>query len=180
MNFCRAIKFTFGQIPLGNVWTPLSSQLWVKLYYYYPKRMELTLNNPRRLICHWEKRKGRKRLYQYFRNVLYIYYHHHHITLLARISLTLSSHPSRKVFQATSCIDPELSYIGSSWSSDLCSSMWRDPLGYIALPYFSSSPACLTRLSWIVFGMGDSWLYSCFFVRCCFQELFNTAGTILV
>ena len=26
----RAITFTFGQIPLGKVWTPLSSQLWVK------------------------------------------------------------------------------------------------------------------------------------------------------
>ena len=25
-----AITFTFGQIPLGKVWTPLSSQLWVK------------------------------------------------------------------------------------------------------------------------------------------------------
>ena len=26
----RAITFTFGQIPLGKVWNPLSSQLWVK------------------------------------------------------------------------------------------------------------------------------------------------------
>ena len=26
----RAITFTFGQIPLGKVWTPLSSQLKVK------------------------------------------------------------------------------------------------------------------------------------------------------
>ena len=26
----RAITFIFGQIPLGKVWTPLSSQLWVK------------------------------------------------------------------------------------------------------------------------------------------------------
>ena len=26
----RANMFTFGQIPLGKVWTPLSSQLWVK------------------------------------------------------------------------------------------------------------------------------------------------------
>ena len=29
-NSSRAIMFTFGQIPLGKVWTPLSSQLWVK------------------------------------------------------------------------------------------------------------------------------------------------------
>ena len=30
MDCSRAITFTFGQIPLGKVWTPLSSQLWVK------------------------------------------------------------------------------------------------------------------------------------------------------
>ena len=29
-NSSRAITFAFGQISLGKVWTPLSSQLWVK------------------------------------------------------------------------------------------------------------------------------------------------------
>ena len=30
LNSSRAIMFTFRQIPLGKVWNPLSSQLWVK------------------------------------------------------------------------------------------------------------------------------------------------------
>ena len=32
-----------------------------------------------------------------------------------------------QVFKATSCISIELLYVGSSWSSSLCSSMWRGP-----------------------------------------------------
>ena len=40
---------------------------------------------------------------------------------------------SQDVFQAKSCISTDLLYIGSSWSSNLCSSMWRGLLEYI--PY---------------------------------------------
>ena len=36
-------------------------------------------------------------------------------------------------------------------------------------------PTCLVRLIWIVFEMCSSWPYSCCFVGCCFQELFNIA-----
>ena len=31
-------------------------------------------------------------------------------------------------------------------------------------------PACLVRLTWIVFVMGDRWLYSCCFVGCCLLD----------
>ena len=48
---------------------------------------------------------------------------------------------SRLVFQATSCIGTELLYIGSSWSSDLFSSMWRGPQGYTAYEFILTSPA---------------------------------------
>ena len=42
--------FTFGQILLGKVWTPLSSQLWVKQYHYCSsRRMALALNNLKRV-----------------------------------------------------------------------------------------------------------------------------------
>ena len=42
--------FTFEQIPLGKVWTHLSSQLWVKLYHYCSsRRMDLALNNLKRV-----------------------------------------------------------------------------------------------------------------------------------
>ena len=45
--------FTFGQIPLGKVRTPLSSQLWVKKYHFCSsRRIALALNNLQRLICH--------------------------------------------------------------------------------------------------------------------------------
>ena len=41
-------------------------------------------------------------------------------------------------------------------------------------------PACLVRLTWIVFVMGGRWPYSWCFVGCCFQDLFNIARSILV
>ena len=41
-------------------------------------------------------------------------------------------------------------------------------------------PACLVRLTWIVFVMGDRWLYNWCFVGCCRQDLFNIARSILV
>ena len=41
-------------------------------------------------------------------------------------------------------------------------------------------PACLVRLTWMVFVMDGGWPYSCCFVGCCFQHLFNIARSILV
>ena len=41
-------------------------------------------------------------------------------------------------------------------------------------------PACLVRLILIVFMMGGKWPYSCCFVGCCLQDLFNVARSILV
>ena len=73
--------------------------------------------------------------------------HHHRVTLLARISLTLSRHPSlsfiapRKVFRATSCIATELLCMGFSWSSNICSSMSRGPQEYITYEFVLTSPA---------------------------------------
>ena len=78
--------------------------------------------------------------------------HHHHVALRARISLTFSLYPSllsialRKVFQAISCIDSELLYIGSSWSSNLCSSMRRGTQEYIAFELVLTSSA-VSRMS---------------------------------
>ena len=41
-------------------------------------------------------------------------------------------------------------------------------------------PACLVRLTWIVFVMGGRWPYSRCFVGCCHQDLFNIARNIFV
>ena len=108
--------------------------------------------------------------------------HHHHVVTPAQISLTLSCHFS-------------LSFIASSKSSGLhpvsshsCCMYVRADRPAFARPYvgvhrstslMSSSlllqqcPACLVRLTWIVFMMGDRWPYSLCLVECCRQDLFN-------
>ena len=119
----------------------------------------------------------------------HIYHHPHHVVPLARISLTLSRHFS-------------LSFIASGRSSGLhpvsshsCCMYVRAGCHAFARPYvgvhkstslMSSSlllqqcPACLVRLTWIVFTMGGLWSYSWCFVGCFRQDLFNIARNILV
>ena len=116
-------------------------------------------------------------------------HHHHHVVLLARISMTLSRHFS-------------LSFIASGRSSGLppvsshsCCMYVRAGRPAFVRPYagvyrstslMSSSlllqqcPACLVRLTWIVFVMGGRWRYSWCLVGCCRQDLFNIARNILV
>ena len=55
-------------------------------------------------------------------------------------------HCFQQVFRATSHIGTELLYVGSSWSSCLCSSMWRGPQEYITYELFPISPA-VSRMS---------------------------------
>ena len=115
--------------------------------------------------------------------------YHHHVVLVARISLILSRHFS-------------LSYIASVRSSGLhpvsSHSCWmyvRAGRPAFARPYvgvhkstslMSSSlllqqcPACLVRLTWIVFVIGGRWLYSWCLVGCCRQDSFKIARSILV
>ena len=83
---------------------------------------------------------------------------------------------SQQVFKAISCIGTELLCIVSSWSSYLCSSMWRGPQEYVTY----ECPTCLVHLTLIVFMMSGRWRYSCYFVECCLQDLFNIAHSILV
>ena len=119
---------------------------------------------------------------------IYIY-HHHHVVPLAWISLTLSRHFS-------------LSFITSGRSSGLhpvsshsCCMYVRAGRPAFSRPYagvhrstslMSSSlllqqcPACLVRLTWIVFVMEGRWPYSWCFGGCCRQDLFNIARNILV
>ena len=84
-------------------------------------------------------------------------------------------HRFRKVLHAISCIRTEQLHIGSSWSSNPCWSVWRGPQEYIAYNF-----ACLVRLIWMVFEMGDRWPYRCSFVGCCLQDFFIRARNILV
>ena len=117
------------------------------------------------------------------------YHHHHHVVLVARISLTLSSH----FF---------LSFIASGRSSGLhpvsSHSCWmyvragrpafaRTYVGVHKSTLLMSSslllqqcPACLVRLTWIVFVVEGRWPYSWCLVGCCRPDLFNIARSILV
>ena len=118
---------------------------------------------------------------------LVYHHHHHHVVLVARISLTLSRHFS-------------LSFIASGRSSGQhpvsSHSCWmyvragrpafaRPCVGvHKSTSLMSSSlllqqcPACLVRLTWIVFVIGDRWPYSWCLVRCCRQDLFKIARSI--
>ena len=113
----------------------------------------------------------------------------HPVVPPARISLALSRHLS-------------LSFIASgrsAWlhpvSSQSCCMLVRAGRlafartgegVYRSTPLMSSSLllqqclACLARLTWIVFVMSGRWPYSCCFVECCLQDLFNIARSILV
>ena len=120
---------------------------------------------------------------------IYIYISNHHVVPLARISLTLSRYFS-------------LSFIAFGRSSGLhpvslhsCCMYVRAGSPAFAWPYagvhrstslMSSSlllqqcPACLVRLTCIVFVMVGKWPYSLCLVGCCRQDLFNIALNILV
>ena len=115
--------------------------------------------------------------------------HHHYVVSLARISLTLSRHFS-------------LSFIVSGSFSGLhpvsSHSYWmyvRAGRPAFARPYvgvhrrtslmsssllFQQCPACLVRLTWIVFVMGGRWPYSWCLVGCCRQDLFNIARRLRI
>ena len=88
-----------------------------------------------------------------------------------------------QVFRVTSCILTELLYVCSSWSSCFCSAICGGPQEYIHYKLVPASQAvsCVCDLStWIVFTIGSRWPYSCCFVGCCHQDLFNIARNILV
>ena len=112
------------------------------------------------------------------------HHHHHHVVPQARISLTLSRHSSLSfiAFGRSSGLHPVSShsycmyvqaghptfawpYVGVHRSTSLMSSSLL----------LQQCPACLVRLTCIVFMMGGKWPYSC-----CLQDLFNIARSILV
>ena len=109
--------------------------------------------------------------------------------LVARISLTLSRHSS------LSFIALGRSSGQHPVSSHSCWMYVRAGRPAFARPYvgvhkntslMSSSlllqqyPACLVRLTWIVFMIGGRWPYSWCLVGCCRQEVFKIARSISV
>ena len=76
-------------------------------------------------------------------------------------------HCVRQVFRATFCISTELLYVGSSWSSNLCLSMWRGPREYITYEFVYTSPAvfCMNGSSNFD-SFSDGWLVAVKLLLC--------------
>ena len=115
---------------------------------------------------------------------LSIYHHHHHIVLAARISLTLSRHSSLSFIALGRSSGQQPVSSHSCWMYVLAGrpAFARPCVGiHKSTSLMSSSlllqqcPACLVRLTWIVFVIGGRWPYSWCLVGCCCQDLFRIA-----
>ena len=121
---------------------------------------------------------------------IYIYHHHHHhIVLVARISLTLSRHCSLSFIALgrSSGQHPVSSH--SCWMyvragrpafARPCVGIHKSTSLMSSSLLLQQCPACLVRLTWIVFVIGGRWPYSWCLVGCCCQDLFRIARSILV
>ena len=115
-------------------------------------------------------------------------YYHHHVVLVARISLTLSRHFSLSFIASgrSSGQHPVSSH--SCWMYVLagrpafarpCVGVHKSTSLMSSSLLLQQSPACLVRLTWIVFVLGGRWPYSWCLVGCCRQDLFKIACSIL-
>ena len=116
-------------------------------------------------------------------------YFYHHIAPSARISMTLSHHLSLSSIASgrSSGIHPV--------SAQICCISVQAGRPVFARPFegvhrstslmsmfllLQQCPACLVRLTLIVFVISRWWLYSCCFLGCSLQDLFNIARSMLV
>ena len=115
--------------------------------------------------------------------------HHHHIVLAARISLTLSRHSSLSFIALGRSSGQQPVSSHSCWMyvrAGRPAFAWPCVGIHKSTSLMSSSlllqqcPACLVRLTWIVFVIGGRWPYSWCLVGCCCQDLFRIARSILV
>ena len=109
-----------------------------------------------------------------------LYHHHHHIALVARISLTLSRHSSLSFIALgrSSGQHPVSSH--SCWMyvragrpafARPCVGIHKSTSLMSSSLLLQQCPACLVRLTWIVFVIGGRWPYSWCLVGCCCQDL---------
>ena len=106
-------------------------------------------------------------------------HHHHHIALVARISLTLSRHSSLSFIALgrSSGQHPVSSHgcwmyvpAGRPAFARLCVGVHKSTSLMSSSLLLQQCPACLVRLTWIVFVIGGRWPYSWCLVGCCRQE----------
>ena len=114
-------------------------------------------------------------------------HHHHHVMLVTWISLTLSRHFSLSFIALGTSSGQHPVSSHSCWMyvwAD-CPAFARPCVGvHKSTSLMSSSlllqqcPACLVRLTWIIFVIGSRWPYSWCLVGCCRQDLFKIARSI--
>ena len=113
-----------------------------------------------------------------------LHHHQHHIALVARISLTLSRHSSLSFIALgrSSGQHPVSSH--SCWMyvragrpafARPCVGIHKSTSLMSSSLLLQQCPACLVRLTWIVFVIGGRWPYSWCLVGCCCQDLFRIA-----
>ena len=117
------------------------------------------------------------------------HHHHHHLVLVARISLTLSRHSSLSFIALgrSSGQHPVSSHscwmyvrAGRPTFARPCVGIHKSTSLMSSSLLLQQCPACLVRLTWIVFVIGGRWPYSWCLVGCCCQDLFRIARSILV
>ena len=107
--------------------------------------------------------------------------------LLARISLTFSRYPSLSSIVSGNKLHPisiqslcRYFLNGRPTLARPCEEVHRRTSLKSSSLLLQQCPACFVRLIWMVLEMGGRYPYSCSFVECCFQDLFNIASNILV
>ena len=117
------------------------------------------------------------------------HHHHHHIALVARISLTLSRHSSLSFIALGRSSGQQPVSSHSCWMyvragrpafARPCVGIHKSTSLMSSSLLLQQCPACLVRLTWIVFVIGGRWPYSWCLVGCCCQDLFRIARSILV
>ena len=129
---------------------------------------------------------------------LFQYHHHHHIVIsdiiiiiisLYRISLTLSRHSSLSFIALGRSSGQQPVSSHSCWMyvragrpafARPCVGIHKSTSLMSSSLLLQQRPACLVRLTWIVFVIGGRWPYSWCLVGCYCQDLFRIARSILV
>ena len=116
------------------------------------------------------------------------HHHHYHVMLSARIFLTLSRHTTllsiasgrfsrlHPVSAQSCCMQVRAE---RPTFARPCEGIHRSTSVMSSSQLLQRYPACLVHLILIVFVMGGWWPYSCCFVGCCLQDLFNIDCSIL-
>ena len=128
-------------------------------------------------------------IYKLIGKVIYHHHHHHHIVLAARISLTLFRHSSLSFIALGRSSGQQPVSSHSCWMyvragrpafARPCVGIHKSTSLMSSSLLLQQCPACLVRLTWIVFVIGGRWPYSWCLVGCCCQDLLRIARSILV